>query len=418
MEQQRSKETIAVIGGITGDFGQYLIEKLDVSGKMTKAISGRIENKEINSVQIIIVAIPSDAIDTTLDFIQENPNSQIILTSKGILSQKLYTHLTEEEKQRVFIISGPNIASQIDAPTATVLAGINEEETEKLQKRLNGQGLRVYASSSPEVIQLSGIVKNLIVFELGMVWDKLNKSEKSVLLGKALDAGYSVIKSACPENENPEEYWGIAGMGDILLCLEFFKDSAGSRNFREGRNLANGKSSQEKTVEGESMHHDWHDEKLPQDFETEEMQDLRKILNNITNNTQENLSTKTNDLDFLKKVFASIWNVFEGVSEIKTELHQSNTQAWLFSRCYKELIAIYGEQYEKSVIQQAMIECILCPNENQEYLENSDGFNEFNEEQPILSLLKDILANNLENGELSTQVTGIFMNRETISEGF
>lgn len=350
----------------TGNFGQALITALSANTAESALNVVGLSRKEAKICaergfgETVIITVPSAEKEAILNYIETAKNSTVVLTSKGPAALEVYNELDDLTKERVMILSGPNIAKHIKngEPSAAVIAGTNKERLEKLHADLNGSNLRLYISESPTVIQLSGVLKNLIVLELGKIWPQLGNDpkRKTEILMQALAAAYSVVEKQAPETENPEEFWGIAGLGDMLLCLEFFKNSEGSRNFKYGKGLAEGETkeaivSRLGTIEGIPTSEGWHDESLEW-LQTPEMNSLKAAL------MGEKESKKTEvqeDADHMK-VFTRAFTVLEDACA-EMSLNE-NTRAWAFCRLHKELQIVFPEDCKNEILH-AMCNVVL-----------------------------------------------------------
>ncbi len=410
--------------GFQGDFGSAIYQVLTEESKDKNfQVIGTdrptaMESPERNTPEILFLAIPSWAKEDTLNYIRKNPHSIIVLTSKGVETQDLYQQLTQEEKDRVLIFSGPNKAVQIKtgSPTASVIAGQNKAVAEIVHSHLNTPRLRLYASESPNVVQWSGILKNLIVLELGRFWDQVGLEIKIKLLSQALDAVFAVIKAKCPPRENPHEFWGIAGLGDILLCLEFFPGESGSRNFKFGKRIASGENPDTveadfKTVEGRKISESfWHN---TVDFcEVSEMKTFQKTLQDLKDGNMVNQELPLTDPQ-VKLVFAGIFSYFLKIC--KTKNYQGNTQAWFFSRFYKELVEFFPETNPQTILN-TLLATVLeeTPNKTLEFRDwVNRNDHEIHQQFPILFNTKRLIKGDLNPEQAEREILG----RETLQEG-
>jgi glycerol-3-phosphate dehydrogenase len=193
---------------------------------------------------IMILAIPSNAEteggNANKFYIERFKDKQIILTSKGPETTRLYESLSDEEKKRVSVFSGPNLSDQMgETPSAAVLANTQLEFAEKVAEILSNKMLTVQPSESPLVVQVGGVLKNLLVFSLGQHWHEFIKSEKKInALVEAIMAGFSIIKENKVIKGDIMEFLRVSGIGDLLLCTDIFPIKEGgldSRNFTAGR---------------------------------------------------------------------------------------------------------------------------------------------------------------------------------------
>lgn len=292
--------------------------------------------------EILVLAIPSAAKNgdklAILDYIESFPSSSVIVTSKGRKALKIFQkHISPTDKWRVFSLSGPNLADQIGkTPTATKIAGNSLQMAEFLAQTLSSNTLDVEASESVEIVQRGGMMKNFLVFELGLLWEKLDTPEKkinAIMLG--LHAGFESINKAAPGEEERSEFFGISGLGDILLCLGIFPEADGSRNFRAGKLLSSGKNREEvlrefQTLEGLSMSQKFHSDIRSRSFSGVLMDQFRDMIEggNIPLKNEDDVSDITLLMDFL-------WEKF--IASAQKQNFQSNTHAWVACEILSEV---------------------------------------------------------------------------------
>jgi glycerol-3-phosphate dehydrogenase (NAD(P)+) len=139
-------------------------------------------------------------------------------------------------ERAIVVLSGPNLSKEIERglPTATVAASRNIAAAEKVQAAFASEKFRVYTNPDPIGTELGGTLKNVIAIAAG-VCDGLNlgTNAKSALLTRALA---EVIRIGTHLGAQPETFFGLSGMGDLLATCS----SALSRNYQVGFALAQG----------------------------------------------------------------------------------------------------------------------------------------------------------------------------------
>jgi glycerol-3-phosphate dehydrogenase len=325
---------VGIIG--TGWFGCALRDAW--TPLIGKTISGidmwkRISERPKIDPEILVLAIPSTAKNgekfALLDYIESFPLASVIVTSKGRKALKIFqNHISPNDKWRVFSLSGPNLADQIGhTPTATKIAGNSLQSAEFLARTLSSNFLHVEASESIEIVQRGGMMKNFLVFELGKLWEKLNTPQMKIeAIIMALHAGFDSINTTSPGEEDRSEFFGLSGLGDILLCLGIFPQADGSRNFRAGQLLASGKNYEEvleefKTLEGLIMSQKFHEGIRTRSFCGEKMDRFRAMTQG-----ESPLIPQKNKFPALTILMRSIWKKF--LEKAKEQNFQSNTHAW------------------------------------------------------------------------------------------
>ncbi|MBT3348981.1 hypothetical protein HN954_03075 [bacterium] len=365
------KPKVGIIG--KGQLGTALKKAFEsLLGKTISELSiwEKPEDEPENSPDILFLAIPSDAMNgarlAILDYITSFPFAQVIITSKGERALQIFCEkISEENLKRCFSMSGPNIADQIGTtPTATVLAGKDFHAAEVLATQLSSQILKIVASGSTEVVQRGGMLKNFFVFELGKIWDVLvtpmAKLEATI---SALRAGFQSIDRESPNDENRAEIFGISGLGDLLLCLDIFPESAGSRNFRAGKMKAQNCSDSEilqkfRTLEGLSLSNSFSSDS-PLEFLTgTAMEDFR----DLTVSPEKVSPAPAQNLEMLAEADA-LWERFLSVSISKKFL--PNTHAWVACEIFSilaEKFSIDLSDFSKSeILLRSVLQSIFVP---------------------------------------------------------
>ncbi len=327
---------VGIIG--TGFFGTALKNAwTPLIGKTIETIDAweTSEERPSRDPEILVLAIPSTAKNgnklAILDYIESFPKSSIVVTSKGRKALEIFhEHISPTDKWRVFSISGPNLADQLGhTPTATKIAGQALQLSEFLAQTLSSNVLDVEASESVEIVQRGGMLKNFLVFELGKLWEKLETTQLRIeAIIMALRAGFESVNMSAPGEEDRSEFFGISGLGDILLCLGIFPEAHGSRNFRAGRELSSGKNKKEvlekfQTLEGLIMSQEFHERQKSPSFNVPAMEKFRTI----TSGDLSGIVPKQNMFPELTVLMRSVWKKFIRIAQEKN--FQSNTYAWV-----------------------------------------------------------------------------------------
>ncbi|MGM0641040.1 MAG: NAD(P)H-dependent glycerol-3-phosphate dehydrogenase [Thermotogota bacterium] len=201
-------------------------------------------NESINNSEIIVLAIPSQAVRSVIQ--QINYNNQIIVNlSKGIEIETGYlmSDVVKEvlKNARYCTLSGPSHAEEVarDVPTSVVISGKNENDLLKIQKEFSNVSFRIYTNNDLKGVEVSGAVKNIYAIASGVIdgmgnWD----NTKAALITRAtvemarIGEYFGGIK---------ETYAGLAGIGDLIVTCT----SQHSRNRYVGEQLGRGKKIKE-----------------------------------------------------------------------------------------------------------------------------------------------------------------------------
>lgn len=199
---------------------------------------------EIQNSDIVLLVTPSAYVyDTLLKLKPLNNNLQnkiFISCVKGFEQKTLKTfsqmicETLSVNKQQVFVLSGPSHAEEVamGKPTAVVLAGINKQLLETLQKLLSTEVLRTYINTDVIGVEIAAAVKNIYAIAAG-ICDGLNlgSNAKAALLTRSIKE--MVIIGKC-YNAQQNTFFGLAGIGDLLTTAY----SNFSRNYTFGKYLA------------------------------------------------------------------------------------------------------------------------------------------------------------------------------------
>ncbi|MCS7279660.1 MAG: NAD(P)-dependent glycerol-3-phosphate dehydrogenase [Thermodesulfobacteriaceae bacterium] len=137
---------------------------------------------------------------------------------------------------KIFVLGGPSFAKEVaeGLPTAVVLAGEKEEETQKLQELLANSYFRVYRSDDPIGVELAGALKNVIAIASGISDGlELGLNARAALITRGL---VEIIRLGTKMGGNIQTFYGLAGLGDLVLtCTGNL-----SRNYQVGLRLGKG----------------------------------------------------------------------------------------------------------------------------------------------------------------------------------
>jgi glycerol-3-phosphate dehydrogenase (NAD(P)+) len=196
---------------------------------------------------LILVAVPVQHLRSTAEqFVQGlSPNATLLSLAKGIErstllrpSQVLVEMLPSLQRNRIGVLSGPNLAKEVFArqPTASVVAIEGTDEAQLLQSALINEFFRVYTSSDVVGCEIGGAVKNVIAIAagaasgLGYGWNSL-----SGLITRGLA---ELTRLGVALGGSPLTFLGLAGNGDLIATCS----SEQSRNRRVGVELGKGRS--------------------------------------------------------------------------------------------------------------------------------------------------------------------------------
>lgn len=201
-------------------------------------------NEALGGARIVIVAVPSQSARKILAPIAGLVPSDAIIVSlmKGV---ELETDLRMSEVlcevldvplERVVVVSGPNLAGEIaeQQPTATVVSGIDPENTKIVAKACSNPYFRPYTNTDLVGVELCGAVKNVIAVAVGMAQGRgFGHNTTATLITRGLT---EISRLGLKLGAAPETFPGLAGMGDLIATCA----SPLSRNNTLGQHIGRG----------------------------------------------------------------------------------------------------------------------------------------------------------------------------------
>ncbi|WP_430868775.1 NAD(P)H-dependent glycerol-3-phosphate dehydrogenase [Demequina aurantiaca] len=193
---------------------------------------------------IVAVALPSQHVRAVLEGHGAALPADAIVTSlmKGI---ELGTHERMSEvlaevwslpKERITVVSGPNLAREIAAkqPTATVVAGYEIEAAERLAEATASSYFRPYTNTDVAGVELCGAYKNIIAVAVGITAGLgFGHNTTATVITRGLA---EITRLGLALGASPETFSGLAGMGDLIATCA----SPLSRNHTLGAHIGRG----------------------------------------------------------------------------------------------------------------------------------------------------------------------------------
>ena len=202
-----------------------------------------------NYTDILIFAVPSHVlreIITRFSLILEETGKDIkciVSVGKGFetgtnlrLSEVLEKCLPVALKEKICVLSGPNIAVEIarNLPSVSVIASYNSVLLKYIQPVISTDNFRVYTNTDIVGVEIGGAVKNIIAISAG-ISDGLEygANTKASLITRGL---HELSKFGSKMGARSLTFSGAAGMGDLIAtCI-----SKHSRNRMVGERIARG----------------------------------------------------------------------------------------------------------------------------------------------------------------------------------
>lgn len=197
--------------------GVQLPEDLLVSTSMEDVVSG---------AGLVVSVSPAQFVGRVMERAAPHldPNALLVSASKGIeidslrrMDEVLAPFLPEPMKGRFCALSGPSFAVEVArrVPTAVVVASASREARLRAQKIFSSETFRAYTNADVIGVEMGGAVKNVIALAAGV--------------GAGLDFGHNALAALITRGlaemtrlgvamgAEPGTFWGLAGMGDLVL---------------------------------------------------------------------------------------------------------------------------------------------------------------------------------------------------------
>lgn len=195
---------------------------------------------------VVVSAVPSHFARSTMKAAQSSkalsPQALVVSVSKGLEegSLKRMSVVIQEETKlaaaQIMALCGPSHAEEVcrRLPTATVVAGENADNVEKIRRLFLQDAFRVYAQQDLIGAELAAALKNVFAIACG-ISDGLGFGDntRAAILTRALN---EMTRIGLKMNAQLLTFFGLAGMGDLIVtCM-----SKHSRNHTLGERIGKG----------------------------------------------------------------------------------------------------------------------------------------------------------------------------------
>ncbi|GAA1266373.1 NAD(P)H-dependent glycerol-3-phosphate dehydrogenase [Sphaerisporangium rubeum] len=198
----------------------------------------------MKDADFVVLAVPSQTLRGNLAAWAPHLPSDAVLVSlmKGVelrtcrRMSEVIREVAGVPAERVAVVSGPNLVGELvrREPAATVVAGVDETVTMRLQEACHLPWFRAYTNPDVVGVELGGAVKNVIALAVGVAAGMgLGDNVRAMLMTRGL-AEISRLGAAL--GADPHTFAGLAGMGDLVATCT----SPLSRNRTFGENLGRG----------------------------------------------------------------------------------------------------------------------------------------------------------------------------------
>lgn len=227
-----------IVAGINAEHRNPLYLK---SADICSTLKATADIHQALNCEVVLVAVPSSALDTVAELRTIAPNKLVISAIKGLEHARLSTPLQFLETligdaNRLAVISGPSFAVDVVAnrPVGLVAASKSESTARKVAELMTAEWLRAYVSVDPLGVELGGVVKNVIAVAAG-VCDGLEfgESARAGLITRGLA---EMTRLAVAMGADARTLSGLSGLGDLAMTAT----SRTSRNYTVGFRLGKG----------------------------------------------------------------------------------------------------------------------------------------------------------------------------------
>jgi glycerol-3-phosphate dehydrogenase (NAD(P)+) len=215
------------------------------TGDVAEALSG---------AELAILAAPSEGVRAICERLAPHlaAGQVVISAAKGLehnsgrrLSQVIAECLGEARAGGIAVLSGPNLAPEVAAgsATVTVVASADRMLAASVQAALSTPRFRVYTNPDVLGVELGGVLKNIIAIGAG-VSDGLGFGEntKAALMTRGLA---EMTRLGVALGARADTFRGLSGIGDLIATCAGRK----SRNHYVGYELARGRPLQDIVAE-------------------------------------------------------------------------------------------------------------------------------------------------------------------------
>lgn len=199
----------------------------------------------LHEAGLVVLALPTQVLREVARSVRDlmRPGAIVASASKGLErgtfcrgSQILAQELAGPARERIAVISGPNLAREMAAgkPTGAVVASASEAVARAVQQRLSTPVFRLYSSSDVAGVEFGGALKNVIAIGAGIVHG-LGLGDNA--LGALLTRGLAeMARLGVRQGARPLTFNGLSGVGDLVTTCA----SPLSRNRCVGEGIARG----------------------------------------------------------------------------------------------------------------------------------------------------------------------------------
>jgi glycerol-3-phosphate dehydrogenase (NAD(P)+) len=233
--------------------GAYLPDTVTATADPAVALAG---------ADLVVMAVPSQTLRGNLaGWLATgalHPDATLVSLMKGIelgtglRMSEVIAEATGADPGRVVVVTGPNLAAEIAAgqPAATVVACVDSERAELVQRAVTTAYLRPYTNDDVIGCELGGAVKNVIALACGMAAGMgLGDNTRATLITRGLA---ETARLGVRLGADPLTFAGLAGLGDLVgTCTSpLSRNRTFGEHLGRGQTLAQAQTATRQTAEG------------------------------------------------------------------------------------------------------------------------------------------------------------------------
>jgi glycerol-3-phosphate dehydrogenase (NAD(P)+) len=200
----------------------------------------------LDGADLVAIAVPSQSLRENLAGWASLLPSDATLVSlmKGVelgtmlRMSEVIAEVAKAPPERIAVVSGPNLALEIaqEQPTATVVACVDEDRAEVVQRASSAPYFRPYTNTDVVGCELGGAVKNVIALACGIAQGMgFGNNTVASLITRGLA---ETARLGAGLGADPMTFAGLAGLGDLVATCA----SPLSRNRTFGERLGKGET--------------------------------------------------------------------------------------------------------------------------------------------------------------------------------
>jgi glycerol-3-phosphate dehydrogenase (NAD(P)+) len=250
--QVRSKD---VFDGIKQGENKIYLPGKKLNKELTPFIKWEEIETDLENISLIILGLPTSAIRSYFSSNENlkkvlhllNKDVPIVSLAKGIdsetleLPDDLLDHYFSDFKDQITFLSGPSFASEImdEQITLASLAGRSKVHLERVAAFLSCHYFKVFMTYDVKGVLLGGALKNILAIAGGIIEGLgYNHNTRAAMITRGIA---EMLRFGKVFNARPETFYGLAGMGDLILTTT----GGLSRNKSFGHEIAKGRTAKE-----------------------------------------------------------------------------------------------------------------------------------------------------------------------------